>query len=323
MANWTADDIGDQSGRVAVVTGANSGIGYIAALELARHGATVVVASRSPERGQAAVQRIQAEGIEGQAHFLELDLASLASVRAFAEAFLDRFDRLDLLINNAGVMATPEAQTKDGFELQLGTNHLGHFALTGQLVERMIVTPGSRVVTVSSMAHRQGEMDFDDLHSRNKSYSRWGVYGQSKLANLLFTFELNRRLAAAGAPTIAVAAHPGWTATNLQRTSLLARALNPLLAMKPEQGALPTLFAAVGEPVAGGDYIGPDGWGEARGYPTQVGTTDAARSLEDAARLWRESVAAVGVNFRALDASSIGRAQPVHEAVAVPVPAAD
>ena len=300
MAKWTADTIGDQSDRVAIVTGGNSGIGYIAALELARHGATVVVASRSPERGQAAVQRIQAEGIKGKAEFLKLDLANQASISDFAVNFLSRFDRLDLLINNAGVMATPEAQTEDGFELQLGTNHFGHFALTGRLIEQLTATPGSRVVNLSSIAHRRGVMDFDDLHSRNKDYDKWQSYGQSKLANLLFSFELNRKLAAAGASTIAVAAHPGWTATNLQKTAPLFRMLNPLLAMKPRQGALPTLFAAVGGAVSGGDYIGPDGWKEIRGYPTQVGTIEAARSLEDAAKLWNVSVKTVGVDFAAL-----------------------
>ncbi len=301
MTKWTAKDIGDQRGRVAVVTGGNSGIGYVTALELARSGAQVVVAARSPERGSEAAARIRAEGVPGDAVFMKLDLADLASVRAFARTFQARFERLDLLINNAGVMATPQAQTADGFELQLGTNHFGHFALTGLLIERLIATPGSRVVTVSSMLHHQGTLNLGDLHGRVRGYDRWRSYNQSKLANLLFTFELNRRLAAAGAPTIAVAAHPGWSATNLQRHHRLTRMLGPFFAMRPTQGALPTLFAAVEASVTGGDFIGPDGWFESRGYPTHVEASAAARSQADATRLWRASVAAVGVDFAALD----------------------
>lgn len=303
MANWTAENIEDQTGRVAIVTGANTGIGYITALELARKGATVIVAGRSEQRCREAVERIEAEQIDGDTVFMPLDLASMESIRAFAEDFNAHYDRLDLLVNNAGVMMPPRSETKDGFELQIGTNHLGHFALGGLLIDRLISTPGSRVVTVSSMAHSRGEMDFDDLHSRNKKYGRLQSYAQSKLANLLFTYELQRRFEAAGVSTIAVAAHPGWTSTDLQRHVGVARFLNRFVAQQPWQGALPTLFAAVDPSVRGGHYIGPNGRLERKGYPTQVEATPAARNLEDASRLWAISVDSVGVGYEALDSA--------------------
>lgn len=294
---WTADQMPDQSGRVAIVTGANSGIGYEAARQLARHGATVIMACRNPERGEAAVAAIEGEGPAGSVALMTLDLADLSSVRAFAEAFHQRYDRLDLLINNAGVMMPPERwETKDGFEIQFGVNHLGHFALTGLLLDRLLETPRSRVVTVSSSMARLGEMNFDDLQGE-QSYSGRGAYGQSKLANLLFTFELQRRLAAAGAKTLAVAAHPGYTATDLQRHSRLFRVLNPLVAQKPDKGALPTLYAAVGEDVQGGDYYGPDGFQEMRGHPKKVTPPDRATDEAAAARLWAVSEELTGVRF--------------------------
>lgn len=294
---WTADQMPDQSGRVAIVTGANSGIGYEAARQLARHGATVIMACRNPERGEAAVAAIEGEGPAGSVALMTLDLADLSSVRAFAEAFHQRYDRLDLLINNAGVMMPPERwETKDGFEIQFGVNHLGHFALTGLLLDRLLETPRSRVVTVSSSVARLGEMNFDDLQGE-QSYSGRGAYSQSKLANLLFTFELQRRLAAAGAETLAVAAHPGYTATDLQRHSRLFRVLNPLVAQKPDKGALPTLYAAVGEDVQGGDYYGPDGFQEMRGHPVKVTAPDSAYDEAAAARLWAVSEELTGVRF--------------------------
>jgi len=304
MKKWTAESIGDQTGKVAIVTGANTGIGYDTALELARKGATVVVASRSPQRGQQAVDRITSGDIDGDAVFMPMDLADLASIRAFAGDFLSRYDRLDMLINNAGVMMPPRSETKDGFELQIGTNHFGHFALTGLLLDRLLSTTGSRVVTVSSAAHRRGKIDFDDLHSRNQ-YDRMDTYAQSKLANLLFTYELQRRLEATGSSTIAVAAHPGWTATELQRHVGLFRFLNNFLAQQPWQGALPTLFAAVDPSVKGGEYFGPGGWQEFRGYPKRVGSTAAARSEQDAARLWATSVESTGVGYETLGAGEV------------------
>lgn len=301
MTDWTADDIDAQTGRVAIVTGANSGIGYITALELARKEATVIVASRSAQRGQEAVERIQAESIEGDAIFMPLDLASMESIRAFVVDFESRYDRLDLLINNAGVMMPPQGETADGFELQIGTNHLGHFALTGLLVDQLISTPNARVVTVSSNAHRSGKIDLDDMHSRDKKYSAMQTYGQSKVANLLFTYELQQRFEAAGTTTIAVAAHPGWTVTNLQRNVGLFRFLNPFFGQPMWKGALPTLFAAVDPSVQGGDYFGPDGWQEWRGYPTRVESVSAARDPDVAARLWAVSADAVDVGYGALN----------------------
>ncbi len=217
--------------------------------------------------------------------------------------FKSRYDRLDLLINNAGVMMPPQSVTEDGFELQIGTNHLGHFALTGLLVDRLISTPNARVVTVSSNAHRRGKVDFDDMHSRSKGYSALQAYGQSKVANLLFTYELQRRFEVAGTTVIAVAAHPGWTTTNLQRNVGLFRVLNPVFGQAVWKGALPTLFAAVDPSVQGGDYFGPSGWQEWRGYPARVDPVPAAYDPVVASRLWEVSVDAVGVGYEALNAA--------------------
>ncbi|MEM7248990.1 MAG: oxidoreductase, partial [Acidobacteriota bacterium] len=269
---WTAQDIPDQTGRTALVTGSNSGIGYETARALAQAGAHVVMACRSPERAEAAAERIRAEGPAGRVEVAQLDLSSLASVQRFSESFLAANDRLDLLIANAGVMMPPERrETSDGHELQIGTNHLGHFALVGRLLPALLSTAGSRVVVVASAAHRWGSMDFDDLSWRKRSYRRMPSYGQSKLANLLFVKELQRRLEEAGASTLVTAAHPGWTSTELQRDTALFRWLNPFLAMTADQGALPTLRAAVAPDAEGADYYGPDGWMEMRGWPVKVG----------------------------------------------------
>jgi NAD(P)-dependent dehydrogenase (short-subunit alcohol dehydrogenase family) len=290
------DRIPDQEGRLAIVTGANSGIGYETAKALATAGAAVILACRSDEKGQEAAGRIIAEHPQARVSVKTLDLSSLASVRAFAAETVREHHRLDLLINNAGVMMPPERTlTDDGFELQFGINHLGHFALTALLLDLMIGTDGSRVVTVSSSAHRWGEIDFDDLQWERRRYQRMASYGQSKLANLLFTFELQRRLEQVGAATVALAAHPGWTGTNLQRHSGAIRRLNPMFAMKPWQGALPTLYAATAPDAQGGEYYGPDGLMELRGYPTRVATSDAALDVEVAERLWRVSEELTGV----------------------------
>ena len=302
---WTAERMGDQGGRVAIVTGANSGIGFETARALVGNGAKVVLACRDATRAEQAAERIRAGRPAGSVTVETLDLASLSSIRAFTTGVLERFPRLDMLVNNAGVMVPPLTRTADGFELQIGTNHLGHFALTGLLLERLATCAGSRVVTVSSMAHRQGRIDTEDLNWERRRYRRWAAYGQSKLANLLFTRELQRRLTSAGASTVAVAAHPGWTGTNLQRTALLFRALNPVLAMPPWQGALPTLFAATG-PVEGGGYYGPDGLGEIRGYPAPASSSRAARELGMAGKLWDLSVRLTGVEFEMLGPASRG-----------------
>ena len=233
-----------------------------------------------------------------------LDLASQASVHAFAERFKARFDRLDLLINNAGVMNPPGRQeTEEGFELQMGTNHLGHFALTLLLLDRLRATEGSRVVTVSSSAQDFGKLDLDDLPWVERPYRSWPSYGASKIANMLFTLELQRRFEAAGATTIATAAHPGWTATKLQQTTPLARMLNPLLAMQPWQGALPTLYAAVADDVEPGGYYGPNGLAKMRGYPAPAEPTAVSRDTQLAAALWSASEELVGVRWDDLAAA--------------------
>jgi NAD(P)-dependent dehydrogenase (short-subunit alcohol dehydrogenase family) len=297
---WTNKSVPDQCVKVVVVSGAYTGIGYETARVLATRGGRVVLACRSRERGDAAVARIAAEQPAGHTEFAALDLSDLDSVRDFADSFARDNDRLDLLINNAGVMMCPESKTAQGFELQFGVNHLGHFALTGQLLPLLRATPNARIVTVSSIAHRSGKMAFDDLQFATRGYSAMSAYTQSKLANLLFTFELQRKLEAAGADTIAVAAHPGWTSTDLQRHSWWVRMLNPLFAMGPERGALPTLRAAAAADVKGGEYYGPDGWREMKGDPTRVGTTESAKSLDDAARLWTVSEELTGVRFENL-----------------------
>jgi NAD(P)-dependent dehydrogenase (short-subunit alcohol dehydrogenase family) len=287
---WTTDDMPRQDGRTFVVTGANSGIGLGAARELARAGGRVVLAVRDPARGEQA-----AATIDGETEVRRLDLADLDSVRAFAEAW---DGDLDVLVNNAGVMATPLGRTKDGFELQFGTNHLGHFALTNLLLAHIT----DRVVTVSSGAHRFGSINFDDLNWERRRYQRWPAYGQTKLANLLFTLELQRRLAEAGSGVRAVAAHPGWAATNLQSHtgSALQNGFmaigNKLWAQSDEMGALPTLYAAT-EDIPGGSYVGPDGLGEQRGHPRLVGRSKAASDAEAARRLWEVSQELTGTAF--------------------------
>jgi NAD(P)-dependent dehydrogenase (short-subunit alcohol dehydrogenase family) len=299
---WTAEQMPDLSGRVAVVTGANSGLGLAAARELARAGAEVVLACRDVAKGHAAAAGISADVDGAKLEVAELDLADLATVRSFADRYLGSRQKLDLLINNAGVMAAPHRRTADGFELQFGTNHLGHFALTGLLLGPLREAPDARVVTVSSTAARTGKIDFDDLQGE-RSYSRWGAYGQSKLANLLFMLELNRRAAAAGLPLKSVAAHPGYASTNLQVSApplherLFMRVTNAVFAQSAEMGALPVLYAATGPDVQGGFYIGPDGIGEQRGYPKPVTPTKRALDPDAAARLWKVSEELTGVSY--------------------------
>ena len=293
---WTANDIPDQTGRVAIVTGANSGIGYETARALANKRATVILACRNLQKGETAVFQIRQETPTAKLELMQLDLSDLSSVRQFAQEFKEQYKRLDLLINNAGVMMPPSIKTKDGFELQFGTNHLGHFALTGQLLDLITTTPNARVVNVSSMAHKFGQIDFDNLNAE-KGYNRSGAYGQSKLANLLFTYELQRRFQAVGIESAATAAHPGWTGTNLQSHSGFFSMLNPVLGQKPEMGALPTLYAAIAPDVEGGDYYGPQGLFESRGYPTRVSSNARSHDTAVAARLWSVSEKLTGVHF--------------------------
>ena len=297
MSAWTTRDIPDQSRREVIVTGANTGIGFETARELARKGARVTLACRSVDKGDAAAGRIKAEIDDAVVAVEQLDLSDLRSVEAFAGRFADPRERLDLLILNAGVMVPPESRTAQGFELQFGVNHLGHFALTGALLPLLNTTSGSRVVVVSSTAATQGEMNFDDLQFEKRGYKAWRAYGQSKLANQLFTLELQRRLRAAGSAVMVTAAHPGWTATDLQRTAGLVRFFNRFVAMTPAQGALPTLRAAVDPTASGGDYFGPDGFLQMRGYPIRVDMVKRAHEPSDAARLWEVSEDLTGVRY--------------------------
>ncbi|CAA9506411.1 MAG: probable oxidoreductase/Short-chain dehydrogenase [uncultured Solirubrobacterales bacterium] len=306
MAKWSTSDIRDQSGRLAVVTGANSGIGFVAARELARAGARVVLAVRDTGRGEDAARKVRSAASTAEVEVMELDLADLFSVRSFATAFGEAHDGLDLLVNNAGVMALPHRTTSDGFEMQFGTNHLGHFALTGLLLPRLSPRPDPRVVTVSSGAHKMGKIDFGDLQGE-RSYKKWKAYGQSKLANLLFAFELARRASAAGLPLTSVAAHPGYAATNLQATGprmagrdfeeRLMGVINRVVAQDEEHGALPTLYAATEPHLPSGSYIGPDGPLEMWGRPRLVGASDRAWDEQTARRLWETSEELTGVHY--------------------------
>ena len=289
-SKWTAQDLPDLDGRSFLVTGANSGLGLVAARELGRAGGRVILAVRDLGKGERA-----AASIDGRAEVRRLDLADLSSVRAFAAEWEGD---LDVLINNAGVMATPQRRTADGFELQIGTNHLGPFALTNLLLPHV----RDRIVTLASGVHRSGSIRLDDLNYERGGYQRWRAYGQSKLANLLFTSELQRRLDEAGSPLRALAAHPGWAATNLQshtgsrlQSALMALG-NLVIAQSEEMGALPTLYAAT-QDIPGNSYVGPDGFREGRGHPTLVGRSGAARDPETARRLWQLSEELTGVGF--------------------------
>ncbi|MEQ8840412.1 MAG: oxidoreductase [Acidimicrobiales bacterium] len=308
MDAWTEADIPDQAGRIVLVTGANSGLGFETARALAEHGAHVVMACRDPGRAEAAATEIDECSPSGSVEVLLTDMADLDSIAGSAAQFLATHERLDVLVNNAGIMATPHATTAQGFEAQFGVNHLGHFALTALLLPALIGTgDGTRVVNVSSNGHRMGKMNFDDLMAVRK-YRPWAAYFQSKLANLLFTSELQRRLTEAGAPTIAVAAHPGGSRTELAEKSTGRGVFNflmqatrpiaePLLSQPASAGALPQLHAAVAPGVEGNDYYGPDGLGEMKGQPKKVGRTARARNAADAARLWDVSVELTGADY--------------------------
>jgi NAD(P)-dependent dehydrogenase (short-subunit alcohol dehydrogenase family) len=300
---WTADQMPDQSGRVAVVTGANSGLGLVTARELARAGATVILACRNTTKGEQAIDEVRA-AVPGADVTLEaLDLADLHSVREFATGIASERDHLDLLVNNAGVMAPPRRTTKDGFESQFGTNHLGHFALTGGLMATLLAASEPRVVTLSSGAHRMGTINFDDLQ-RERRYNNWLAYGQSKLANLIFAFELQRRASAAGTNLLSLAAHPGYSATNLQfagpaafHEKAVMAVANRVYAQSAEMGALPTLYAATMPDTPGGSFIGPDGFMEGRGHPKIVTGAGKAYDEDTGRRLWEASEELTGVHY--------------------------
>lgn len=304
---WTAADLPDLTGRRVIVTGASSGIGLVTAAELAGHGADVTLAVRSLERGEAAAARIRRAHPDAAVDVSLLDLAELASIRAFADRWGHANpEGLDLLVNNAGVMAIPRRESADGSEMQFATNHLGHFALTGLLLPALVARPRSRVVTVSSAAHRMGRIAFDDLHGRRR-YNAWRAYGQSKLANLLFATELQRRFDAHGIRSLSLAAHPGYSATNLQSAGARMKGrdwlvrpteiVNSVLAQSAEMGALPTLYAATIPGIPGGSYVGPDGFMETRGHPRLVGMSTAASSIADARRLWTVSEELTGITY--------------------------
>lgn len=310
---WTVADIPDQTGRRAFITGANTGLGYQTALALAGAGATVTVAVRDPQRGEAAAAAIRRVHPQAQVAVTQVDLADLDSVRRTADLWLAGGHPLALLVNNAGIMALPWAATAQGFESQVGVNHLGHFALTGLLLPALRAAADSRVVTVASSAHNMGRLrtgDSAELAGTATDYSRWGRYGDSKLANLLFMGEFARRLTAAGLTIVSAGAHPGYAATELQlrqprlSTSRFAglqeglmRGLNGVLGQSAAMGALPSLFAATDPTVVNGDYIGPDGPFEARGHPRRVGMSTRARDTDLAARVWRTSEELTGVRY--------------------------
>jgi NAD(P)-dependent dehydrogenase (short-subunit alcohol dehydrogenase family) len=303
MSKSTAEQMPDQSDRTVIVTGANSGLGLETARELARRGANVVLACRNTAKGEAAQEEIERSAAPGaMVELAALDLSSLASVRAFAQDFASAHDSLDLLVNNAGVMAPPRRETEDGYELQFGTNVLGHFALTGLLIGLMQGREDARVVTVSSNAHKMGKINFDDLQS-SRGYRRWSAYGQSKLGDLMFALELDRRLRASGSTIKSLAAHPGYAATNLQTAApplvdrMVMIVTNLVMAQSAAMGALPILYAATEPDVEGGAYVGPDGIGEFRGHPQVVRTSRAARNEEVAARLWGVCEELTGVRF--------------------------
>ena len=316
--NWTYEDIPDQTGRVALVTGANSGLGFHTARGLAARGANVLMACRSLARGEQAAANIRGQLPHAQLAVVQLDLGDHSSIESCAETVRGQCERLDILVNNAGLSTFARQQTAQRHELQFGVNHLGHFALTGRLLPLLLGTPASRVVNVSSLAHRNARLDFNDLQNEGgfSGFAGFGAYAQSKLANLLFTFELQRKLARNNVSTISVAAHPGLSSTNLisrdklsgdrhrlwaEIAALMARLVIPAFGQSAEQGALPQLYAAAAPEVNGGDYFGPGGWQEFRGSPKLIRASDHAYDEDAARRLWQMSAQLTGETFPPLE----------------------
>jgi len=303
MTNWTKNNIPDLNGKVFVVTGANSGLGYESSLALAEKGATVIMACRNLEKAQRALDAIKAAVPSAKLELMELDLASLQSLHAFAQTYKRKYDRLDALIHNGGVVGPPRSVTEDGFETQFGVNYLAPFALTGLMLDVLLKTPASRVVTISSRMHTSGKIAWDDLMSE-RQYEQWSAYKQSKLAILLFTFELNRRLEAKGTGTRAIAAHPGQAATQWPENNLkgfqkfLMKTIAPMMSQSAAMGALPQLYAAVDLNAKPSSYYGPER--DTRGYPVEVRASDAAYDEADAKRLWELSERLTGVKYEAL-----------------------
>ena len=295
---WTVQDIPSQKGKLAVVTGANRGLGLEIVMGLARAGAHVVMAVRDPAKATAAIGEVARLVPGAEVEAMTLDQADLASIRRFSDEFHKRFDRLDLLINNASAILVPQSKTEDGFEKHIGVNHLGSFALTGLLLDRLTAAKGARIVNTSSTAHRLvKDIDLDDLNCERAPYKPMDAYGKSKLAALLFNGELHRRLKKAGFDTLAVAAHPGYSNTNPDKGSFLMRLATSIFAQPAAMGALPQLYAATAPDVASGDYIGPGGMAEMRGYPAKVGCTPQAKNQAAAGRLWALSEKLTGVSF--------------------------
>jgi NAD(P)-dependent dehydrogenase (short-subunit alcohol dehydrogenase family) len=302
---WTTDNIPDLTGKVIIVTGANSGLGYEDSKEFTRKGARTILACRDMDKAQNALAQIKVEIPDAQAEVMQLNLASLKSVHRFSEIFIEKYDRLDVLVNNAGIMWCPYTITEDGFESQFGTNYLGHFALTGLLIDMLLKTNGSRIVNVSSLTHRMGKMDFNNfMYEKVRGYSSYRAYNRSKLAILLFTYELQRRFEKAGVNAIAVAAHPGGANTNLTRyidSKWYIRLFRPILVWLTTQSAaisaLPTIRAAVDPDVNGGQYYGPRGFLQVRGYPVIVDSNKASHNIADAQQLWRVSEQLTGVSY--------------------------
>lgn len=305
MHKWKTQDIPDQTGKVFLITGANSGLGYECSRILARKGATIVMAVRTPSKGEAARLSILKETPDAQIDVMQADMASLSSIRAFADAFKAAYDRLDVLCNNAGVMAIPRQETEDGFEMQLGVNHLGHFALTGLLMDVLAATPGARIHNVTSSANWTGSIQFDDLMLK-EDYGRWASYGQSKLANIFFTFELQKRLDAAGQNIIANTSHPGLVMTNLQANSVeqsdagaeqfLYNLIGPLIAQDVSMGVLPMLYGMTAPQAKGGEFYGPRLF-RVRGYPTEQKANDEAYDADALRRFWEISAELTGVDY--------------------------
>ena len=295
--NWMAENIPNQTGKVVIITGSSSGVGYETARVLTDKGATVVIAVRSLEKGNAAAEKIRVQNKEADVKVLKLDLADLASVGKFAEEFKNNYSRLDLLINNAGVMVPPFSKTKDGFELQFGTNHLGHFALTAHLLDALTNTVGARIVNVTSSAHRMGKLNFDDLAWEKRSYRAGRAYSDSKLANLYFTFELDRKLKENNLDLLTTAAHPGLTTTELSRHGGLTGYLTRFFGQDVSMGALPVLRAATETELEGGEFFGPDDFLELGGYPVKIKPSKLSKDEKLAGKLWTVSEKLVGVKF--------------------------
>lgn len=301
---WTLNNIPDLSGKIIIVTGANSGLGYESVKAFAQKGAEVILASRSIEKGENAKAKILASPVKGKVSVMQVDISDLESIKTFVQNFKTKYSKLDILLNNAGIMAVPYGVTTNGFESQMGTNHLGHYALTGQLLDLIAATPNSRVVNVSSMAHKQGSINFDNfMFEGGKKYKTMKAYGNSKLANLLFTYELQKFFESNYINSISVAAHPGVSHTNLashMQNTLAFKIIYPLfklITQNPENGALPQLRACTDESVKGGEYYGPGGFAEFKGFPVKVKSTKASHSLPDAKKLWDLSAELTGVKF--------------------------